>query len=223
MDITTHRTELTKAIGPKVILHPLESSEGLHVYVGLWSVWWVNGTSNHLRILIATIRSRYTNQTPPVTVTLDEVPWLILQMQSIDDRSHNWDRIHSLLREELDFTDTSVHTHQQNLTFNPSQTTAKSLKLQDPDALEHYIVRRADPSATDAGLQNTMQRNRVSYDVLKQEANSQTSQVPMRVILERAVPKHMALGQKIHQEVGFVKESNLLSAFNEWHTWIMFV
>jgi hypothetical protein len=65
----------------------------------------------------------------------------------------------------------------------------------------------------------TVNRAVVQYQLMRLPRDA-TPSVDVRVNVERPLPRNTTLGQMMHQESGYVRESNLLSAIEEWRTWI---
>ena len=212
------RRQLTTAIDGSLSMHLLQQqpNNGLCLYVGLWGVWMLNDQMHGLKTLIATAHP-YTPIVPPQT-TLGQLPWFILQLQSMDEDHPLWPRIYDLLQGDIDNgiekerADGACHPF---LPYTATQANHSIRQFADPTCLSGMPIQRVDdPEGTTVPFK-TMDRDTVVYKMVP-DAKVAT------IFVERTTPKVPCAGMcGLNPERGLVKESSLLAAIGEWRTWIV--
>jgi hypothetical protein len=81
-------------------------------------------------------------------------------------------------------------------------------------------VARAEEATPGARPANSLQRERIEFQVFRGRQPDLRLQ-PLRVFVERKLPKRQIVGQRLRSESGFARVSDLLSAVGEWRTWIL--
>lgn len=75
---------IAEALAPELSMVPFKRDAAFVLYIGLWGVWWINGSDpSGMKVVLATIpkENAPTNVQP---MRLSQLPWVILQLQSLD-------------------------------------------------------------------------------------------------------------------------------------------
>lgn len=231
----TLRGVITEALGADLPMHSMQGRDGMQLWVGMWGTWWVNGDNPAAKIVLATVRAtggaRLVSPQP-----LRTLPWVVLQLQVVEEGQPIWDTVVAILHDAFQLPDPrSDRRCPGRVAYDPVQEVHALRRVADPQRLASFKIVRVDRDAElrrpNAGARatygddgprpvNTLQRERIPYHVFQgREGDLQPQAV--QVFVERCLPRQMLLGQKLHAETGMVKESNLLAAVSEWHTWIV--
>jgi hypothetical protein len=235
-----HRDLLLSSIEPDLPMRFFVTRGAVHVYIGLWATWWVNGANSEAKIVIAGVPTAPGAPTAPLrpTALLGELPVRVLQFQTVtqhtgegsaDAARLTWAQVAKILAADMEsLRENTEKRRGVRLTFDATQDTHKLRCFRDPEVLGAYRIRRID-LATDALCvayngpvpcpAKTMEREFVVYECYNTIADRKQS-APCWIYVERPVPKH---GQRVLniKETGYVKDSDLLSAIGEWKTWLV--
>lgn len=223
-----HRLAIGQAIGADIPMRVFVNRNGFTVYAGMWATWWVNGTNIAAKILFATVPAAPGQL--PQSALLGDLAWTVLQLQTVSPDSPNnlWERLSSTtLAEEFrppapapSGTDRS----RQMLSFDATQRdTYRLRKFAKPDVLETYRVVRSDPNQANHQPTTSLDRIRIPYNVFEyhRTPGSPPLDVPVRVFMERELPKQACVGHMLTLDTGYAREGTLLAAMGEWRTWIV--
>lgn len=203
-------------------MYLFKQNEKWNEYVGLWSVWWLNsGEVAGAKIVFATLSRRdFQEEKSP----LDKVPWLVLQLQTMTSEDNIWPDIYKTLKDDIESKSGETPPSQRcagNITYDSMQRDMARRDWADPQLLQEYTITRIDDENTVSSRpSNVLNRKRIPYSVHRGRADDLHVQ-PIHVFIERMVSKKASLGQRLHSETGLSKVTTLLSAVNEWRTWIV--
>lgn len=237
--IEDHRELLLASIDPDLSMRFFATRGAVHIYLGLWATWWVNGVNSEAKILVASV-SAASNPSPPATARLADLPVHVLQFQTVSEREAResstdparlqWVQVAQILAADMEELRTeTARRRPSRLTFDATQDTHQVRCFRDPDVLGAYRIRRLDlngerrcalypgPAPCPAP---TLNREMVVYECFNIIQGSRRS-APCWVYVERTVPRN---GRRVTQnkETGYVRDSDLLSAIGEWKTWLLF-
>jgi hypothetical protein len=162
---------------------------------------------------------------PPNRTTLADLPWVILQLQSLAPSDPIWEQVVATLQTEIgeqaqreQGADTRCPGR---LTYDPSQDAHNFRRVAEADVLQGYAIERIDDPGKDAvGPGAVMTRTRIPYRVFRGGISDRRAQ-PVRVFLERPLPRRQQVAQRLQAESGFAQKSDLMAAVGEWRTWIV--
>ena len=199
----------------------LRQNDRHNQYVGLWSVWWSNeGEIASVRVVIATV-SR-SDAAVPEQVKLPGLPWVIMQLQALSPEDQMWPQVYKALQEEIHAKGQEVPSTKRcpgTIAYETSQIDNARRELVDPEKLQDYTITRVDESVGPRPME-VRHRKRVQYHVHRGAEDNLRLQ-PLCVFIEKLVSKRAPLSQRLHSETGLSRVSTLLSAVNDWHTWIV--
>jgi hypothetical protein len=141
-----------------------------------------------------------------------------------------WEAIHQLLHKEfaqLEGQDTTGDECKQRVFFHGEAKIHSMRRMRDRDWLNACTIEREDDAAQrpEVAPTETIGRAVVPYRAtfmpvtLPPVAHATLPEVWVHV--ERSVPRRTILGQAVQREKGFVRESTLLAAIEEWRTWLI--
>lgn len=240
------RSELADAIRPDLpmrLLRQQNTGQRLLLYVGLWGAWW-SGDHNEdapipgAKIVVATVRASPYAEAPQSVESLGRLPWIILQFQTVqrDADGKQWESVFKVLepdfQQNLPRDEPSHKRCRTGYRYNPAQTVHTLRSIAQPDMLRQVkIIRKERDNVRDVEARpaSTPGRDCVEYSahrVLRESLVDDSPDdvlelLPFDVFVERSVPRQSNAGQKLHREVGLVREGNLLSAIGEFKTWIV--
>ena len=221
MSSEEHRRVLTRAIGDDLPVTLLKQDPSYNVYVGLWSVWWsFPEEMAGIKVVLVTVPR---NASIPEKSTLRSLPWSIMQLQTLIPDDRIWGDITKALRTDIDAAAISADKPCSggSISYEAMQKQKQSLQrsVQHPESLQEYIVTRQDDTVS-LGPKDAIDRRRIPYAVYRGRPEDLRAQ-PLRVFIEKHVPKRAQVSQHLHSESGLSKDSTLLSAISEWRTWII--
>lgn len=227
---------VSAALDETLLMHPFKGAPpGDCVYIGLWSSWTIGGEAPAAKVLLATVptahAAKYTAGKP---VPLGELAWQILQFQivrqtdKVPDPSGQgtlWEGIKKILAADFKKLEDTEDNNQcaKRIFFDAHAEVHATRSIKNRDWFTQAVIQRIDskPGEQTAKPMGTLSRAIVEYNVRRLPMTEVSSGVQMRVYIERNTPKNSTLGQLIHRESGFIKESNLLAALEEWRTWFV--
>jgi hypothetical protein len=218
-----HREVLNHVLGDDLPMQLLQQHATMNQYVGLWSVWWSNtGEVASARLVVATVLRTVT---PPENASLKNLSWVVLQLQTMSPEDEKWPLVYKTLYQEIDARSRDPGNRQAcpgRLAYDTVQSNAVKHQLVDADLLEEYTITRVDDSETrsDPKPIQVNNRKRIQYLVYRGKESDLRLQ-PVQVFIEKLVSKRAPLSQRLHSETGLSKTTSLLSAVNDWRTWIV--
>ena len=226
MSIADHRSALSEALDPAIGMTALRSKGRMVQHIGLWGLWWgSDGVSpDGMKVILATVHTMLTDAPhPPNRTTLGDLPWVVLQLQSLTPSDPIWDAATAALKDDI----VAHGNHEKGaglrcpgrITYDPSQDVHNFRKVAQPDVLQGYTIERID-GPTDVVPAVTLTRTRIPYTVFRGAVNDLRPQ-PLRIFMERPLPRKQQVGQRLQTESGFARRSDLMSAVGEWRTWIL--
>lgn len=226
MSLADHRSVLNHVLGgDQLRMGLLRQDERFNTHCGLWSVWWLNGGEvGGAKVVLATT-PRTSSQKSVETIPLEQLPWVVLQLQILTPDDPVWASVYRVLRDSMEARSGEPVPCQGRIHYNARQVQSNldRREMVDPDLLQDYTVVRVDDDGTSNGgprPANTPNRRRIPYRVYRGRPDDTRVQ-PMQVFIERPVPKRAPLGQQMRPDTGLTRTSTLLSAVNDWHTWII--
>lgn len=224
MSIADHRTAINEALDAEVGMAALRSKNRMVQHIGLWGVWWGSPDSSApdgMKVLLTSVRADAAGALPANRVPLRDLPWEVLQLQSLAPSDPIWDAACRVLQSDIEEHSRQAGASTQctgRITYNPSQDVHNFRTVAQPDVLQGYSIERVDgPTAGDDGPASLPMRTRVPYRVFRGVAGDMRSQ-PLRVYLERPLPRKQQVGQRLQTESGFARTGDLMSAVGEWKT-----
>jgi hypothetical protein len=225
-DTQTHRQAITDGLDPKLTMYRFRSDPPLMVqYAGLWGAWWGGETLTvpaGIKVVLATVVASGPAENAPLGV----LPWTILQCHSFGPDDPQWAALLDTLRPEIEARANENRADRRcpgRLVFDPSQDVHSTRRIQKPDDLQQYTIERVEVGTGNASAPrpvSVLQRERIEYGVFRGRSDDLRPQ-PVTVFLERLVPKRQQAGQRLNSESGFARTSSLLSAVEEWRTWVV--
>jgi len=227
---------ISAALDETLMMHPFKGAPpGDCVYIGLWSSWTIGGEAPAAKVLLATVPAVHAAAySVGKSVPLGELAWQILQFQIVRQTDkvqgpsgHGtlWESIKRILDADFKKLEDSDDNNQcaKRIFFDAHAEVHATRNIKNRDWFTHAVIERMDskPDAKGAKPMGTLSRAIVEYNVRRLPMTQVSSGVQMRVYIERNTPKNSTLGQLIHRESGFIKESNLLAALEEWRTWFV--
>jgi hypothetical protein len=223
--MSDHRNLINHVLGDDLSLRLFRQNDKMNQYVGLWSLWWSNsGDISTVRLIFATV-PRTTDPAPPENAALKTLPWVVLQLQALSPDDHMWPLVYKTLHAEMDAKMRDMPSTQAcpgKITYETLQSNTAKRQLVDPEMLQEYTIMRVDnpedrPDPRPLEISN---RKRVQYLVYRGRETDLREQ-PLQVFIEKLMSKRAPLSQRLHSETGLSKTTTLLSAVNDWHTWIV--
>lgn len=214
--MTTFQETLNKALSPKLPMRLLKHDANLVLYMGLWSTWGVN-EADHVaaKVVLATALRDPTVPSPPPLVTLDDLTWVVLQLQTVEAENPIWTNMHALLQAEFQTApDESVEVRRRTqwLRYDPSTKNIQGKQLEQASLLSQVTVTQRATERTAPRPTPTLTRQRVEYQVNEYEG--------VRVFVEKQTTKQ-PLQRQLNGDAGLTRDGTLLAAVNEWRTWIV--
>lgn len=216
------------ALAPDLPMRLLKEDARVAVYAGLWGTWWPNDEKRLAKVVLATVPKDDGNpKAPPGPINLEALDWLILQLQTFDEECAIWGAaLGALLRDDLAAADKATASRAgrpskgMRLQYNQVTENIQTRQILDPTWFSTIPMLQTNPDdetstdddATAARPVSVLNRKRVQYTLPEFEN--------VRVFIEQPVTKQ-PLQQKLNGNFGLMRESNLLSALNEWRTWIV--
>ena len=238
MSREAHRQAIVEALAPELPMVPLRRNDTFVMFVGLWAVWWVNGTEpSGMKVVLAhrAVPLRWGDPSLDATVPRKDAPvadettlaglkWVILQLQSLDDSDPVWSNV----RVALDAAVTKHHLEQNNNTRCAARITYTTVQLgqlhrqpANPELLETYVLQRINgdapttPRPADGG-----RRRRIEYVVLRGRPDDLKVQ-PLRVFAEQHRSRRAPLSERMSTQTGVAKDTTMRAAVGEFRTWIV--
>jgi hypothetical protein len=223
--MSDHRNLINHVLGDELSLRLFRQNDKMNQYVGLWSLWWSNsGDISTVRLIFATVPPTI-DPAPPENAALKTLPWVVLQLQALYPDDHMWPLVYKTLHAEMDAKMRDMPSTQAcpgKITYETLQSNTAKRQLVDPEMLQEYTIMRVDnpedrPDPRPLEISN---RKRVQYLVYRGRETDLREQ-PLQVFIEKLMSKRAPLSQRLHSETGLSKTTTLLSAVNDWHTWIV--
>lgn len=215
------------------------------IFIGLWSTWTIGGEAPAAKVVMATVPADsglpvnlgMTRQPIPLSV----LPWRILQLQVVhqNDKARDpsgrgslWDAIRTIMKPAFDRLEASDARHDCNsrIFFDAEARVHASRRIASPEFLNLCTIERVDDKEERLPQMpmETLTRAIIQYRVTRmptlignKNAVNEEDAASVYVCIEQKLSKNTVLGQVLHRETGVVRESNLLSAMEEWRTWIL--
>lgn len=212
MEAVSFMEQLTQSLAPDLPVRLLQENARFAVYVGLWSTWWLNDANRAAKVVLVTVLKPLpeegSNAVPPVPVPPgplplgDLVPWVIVQLQSVDDENPAWAAIRRALdaefaAKEAELSSATTRKRGPNQ-YDPSQNTLSTRAVTQPAQLASLQLEQQD---TDDATQvprpaALLDRQRVPYTIAN-VAN-------VRVFIEKNTTKQ-PLQQQMEKGAGLVR------------------
>ena len=226
MALADHRNVINHALGQDLSMRLLRQNERHNQYVGLWSVWWSNaGDIASVRVVIATVVRN--NSGAPEQMNLVGLPWVILQLQALSPEDLMWPQVYKTLQEEIHAKGQETPSAKRcpgMIAYETAQIDHARRELVDPERLQEYTITRVDDGNETVGPRPMEVRNRKRVPYLVHRGTEDNLRLqPLHVFIEKEGSKRAPLSPGLHSETGLSKVSTLLSAVNDWHTWIVLV
>lgn len=148
-------------------------------FIGLWGVWWggsdPTGTPDGVKVVLATAPSAAgAAATTTLAATrpngLPGLPWVVLQLQSLDENDPPWAGVLEALRPEIEARRAAdaggASSCAGRLTYDNKQLNHAWSDVARPDVLSGYAIRRLErgsPSAHPAQPATAVNRERIEY------------------------------------------------------------
>lgn len=225
--MAAHRTAITDALSPDLPMRLFNRQGNMSQYIGLWGAWWGDDPTisvRGLKVVLATTTGEAPRIPAEGTLPLSSIPWVILQLQAVDATDKVFDRLMAAVRTDLDKRIAMQIPNSRRcagrIVYDATQDVHSLRTIQSPAALEAFTVTRVDEPTNGPQPTRALQRERVEFKVFRGRHDDLHPQ-PVRVFMERRLPKRQSAGQRLRSETGFAKVSDLLSAVQEWRTWIV--
>lgn len=154
---------------------------------------------------------------------LNALPATPMQFQAIGPEDSIWPTVYKSLKDEIESSSYGAGVPPRcsgKLTYDSMQEDMSRRKMNDPELLQDYTIVRVDEEPTGSKPVEANNRKRIQYSVHRGRPEDLRVQ-PMDVFIERQVSKRVPLGQRLQSETGLTRTTTLLSAVNDWHTWIV--
>lgn len=217
---------------------------GDSIFIGLWSTWTIGGEAPAAKVVLATVPAGSglpanlgISRRP---VPLGALPWRILQLQIIrqTDKARDpagrgtlWEAIRMIMKPSFDRLEAPEARNDCNkkIFFDAQAQVHASRRMTVPEFLTACTIERVDDKEERIPQMpmETLTRAIIQYRLTRVPTVRGTKDAStddmsdVFVCVERSLPKNSVLGQLLYRETGVVKESNLLSAVEEWRTWIL--
>lgn len=239
MSLDDHRNVINHVIGKDLRFVLLKQDEQFNVYIALWSVWWLDpGDVGGAKVVLLTVPR---SQPLPETTTLPNLPWIVsglevrrgprarpmMQLQTLAPEDTIWPLVYKTLRDEMTSAAGMDVTAARKrctgrISYDTVQDNMSRRSMNDAELLQEYTIVRSDEVVGPERPRplDVLNRKRIPYEVYRGRADDLRVQ-PIRVFIERNVSKRAPLGQRLQSETGLSKTTTLLSAVNDWHSWIV--
>ena len=100
MSIADHRGRIAQALGNDIPVCLLKQNATYKMYVGLWSAWWYGEAElGGIKVILVTTAANQSNLQD--RMALNQIPWFILQLQTLAPEGDSWAQINELLQPDI--------------------------------------------------------------------------------------------------------------------------
>lgn len=206
--------QMNAALSSELPMRRLRQNTTVALYAGLWGSHQPLDGKRTLRVILATVRNAVAGGKP--STTLGDLDWIILQLQTFDEDSPAWVELFNVLQADaskMDASSTNTPTANKNrIRYDPNSKNAHTMEMVNADWLSNVDLVQTSADASVPRPLSVLDRKRVEYILPDRD--------DIRVFIEQMVAKQ-PLQQKMNALHGLSREASLLSAVNEWRTWIL--